>query len=612
MYLEHSGPVEDEQKRIFQKPALNEGVLVRNDGTVVTADEWYYDFVQTSSGLSLCELIAPEDGEHLRGQLEDLAKQRDYDRWEPGTLLGEYLTRLENRLGDVVEHAYLRLESTRETEGRRPLFRIIVSDLQRMQTLEAFRRQLLSKYRFFMTLKNEMYFEYRPSDEHFVVYKYINGNSFRIEDTDIFEYLRRVHEPMAEKDPNYAQGIRTFLSYLKKEEPSFEMNVRYQPEDGEAMTARIVGGVPAGVPDMVAGIYIPSQEFKNEAYYLTPAAKDPGTGLLNKRAVTEYAMEMLPTIEEGEIAWLLIIDIDDFKSINDNFGHAFGDEVIKYVADTLQKEVGTRGFAGRFGGDEFFVFRNRIRTRDDLKLLLKTVTKQFLIKFDTRFVLTCSVGVSCYPQDGATLEELFAKADKALYIAKEKGKNRHIIYDPKLHGDLESESIQSQAVSYAISAERRREVLGRIMLGMCEQGAAYFVESRDHLRDLRTIFDLDGITIVTDFGGKVLCRDGKYVTKPNLDLLVSECETVFTRKENSGKYVENNILMQKDVHPELYQGLYVQQEIGACIVCAEFVGALPHTMMTFDIFNKTRKWSDKDMDMLCLIGQTITKLLCKQ
>ena len=112
--------------------------------------------------------------------------------------------------------------------------------------------------------------------------------------------------------------------------------------------------------DMVAGIITPDRNREQEAYYLTPAARDAGTGLLNKRAWTEYTIEQLNR-KDGQVRWLVIIDIDDFKHINDTYGHIFGDQVIRRVAEIMQELVGQRGVIGRFGGDEYVILLEKWR-----------------------------------------------------------------------------------------------------------------------------------------------------------------------------------------------------------------------------------------------------------
>ena len=97
---------------------------------------------------------------------------------------------------------------------------------------------------------------------------------------------------------------------------------------------------------MLAGIIDSDKNREQEAYYLTPAARDAGTGLLNKRAWTEYTIEQLNR-KDGRVRWLVIIDVDEFKHINDTYGHIFGEQVIRGVAEIMQELVGQRGVIGR-------------------------------------------------------------------------------------------------------------------------------------------------------------------------------------------------------------------------------------------------------------------------
>ena len=145
----------------------------------------------------------------------------------------------------------------------------------------------------------------------------------------------------------------------------------------------------------------------------------------------------------------MIIDVDEFKHINDTYGHIFGDQVIRGVAEIMQELVGQRGVIGRFGGDEYVILLEKVETREQLKTLLKTIAKELRLAFDPKIHVTASIGVSEYPVDGTEYEYLMRKADKALYLAKEKGKNRHIIYEERLHGKLETDDMQNMAMAYA-------------------------------------------------------------------------------------------------------------------------------------------------------------------
>lgn len=88
----------------------------------------------------------------------------------------------------------------------------------------------------------------------------------------------------------------------------------------------------------------------------------------------------------------------------------------------MQVLVGQRGVIGRFGGDEYVILLEKVETREQLKTLLKTIAKEFALAFDPKTHVTASIGVSEYPVDGSEYEELMRKADKALYLAKEKAR----------------------------------------------------------------------------------------------------------------------------------------------------------------------------------------------
>jgi diguanylate cyclase (GGDEF)-like protein len=319
--------------------------------------------------------------------------------------------------------------------------------------------------------------------------------------------------------------------------------------------------------------------------------------------------------------WLFIMDIDDFKNINDSFGHLFGDEVIKKVAETIKLNIGHRGIVGRFGGDEFFAFLDGVETRDSLKTLLKSIVKELFTAFDPKCRITTSIGVSQYPKDGDNFEVLFGKADKALYIAKEKGKNRHIIYDPAIHGAYGEDSVKTQSVAFVVSHEKRRKNIINLMNNLHVNGVKYVTENPDIQENIRNMFDLDGLTIYTDYGRTVLCRNGNYVCEP------SNREELFKDKnyrecfKNDDIFIISVLNKTKAISEKVYRDAS-HQEIGASIRCVarkddtNETGSqsddIPYVMVDFDVFNCNRKWSDNDIEMLSLLGCCIGKMLCRE
>jgi diguanylate cyclase (GGDEF)-like protein len=599
----------DHENRELNTPDLIR-VVVRRDGVAVQGDKWYYEFVQTNSGRSLFTFLDPETAEEIRAKIEEISDWYGPDALEPDTLIAEFISDMENGLGGCYQNLYLRMEATNLTEEGAPLYQFTIIDLKGIHGVFDKRLKLLGKYRHFMTLKDEIYFDYDRSTNNISVYKYVNGNPVVLFNRDYDEYLAETIPVFSQNDPELSDRMYAFADLVRTSEAPFDHELELIDRSGKVVRGRALGGTPGGQKNLMAGIFFMEDGEHSVPDYMKPAAKDPGTGLLNKRAGTEFAQDKLWSLK-GSVAWVAIIDVDDFKAINDNFGHLFGDEVIRFVADTLRTEVGNDGFVSRFGGDEFFVFLERIPTREALKNLLKVISKRLLLHFDPKFKLTISVGVSCYPKDGTTLEELFAKADKGLYIAKEKGKNRHIIYDPELHGLLEDGSMQSQAAAYALSREEARTKMVELVAGIAEHGTKFLTENPTLQRELRTIFDIDGLTIATMFEDRPLVRDGKYIDAAEFIKIQMMDLSYVPRYGNLGRYVANNMLQLRDDNPMAFN-IMKEQEIEACILCVYFVDDTPAVFVSFDVFNKIRKWSDREIDMLTEIGALICSTLMRE
>lgn len=157
--------------------------------------------------------------------------------------------------------------------------------------------------------------------------------------------------------------------------------------------------------------------------------KDELTGLLNRRGLNQSLPELIEWAHESQSSFsLVLIDIDHFKKLNDNFGHLVGDSALRWIARYLMTETKGKDKVARIGGEEFVIlladssyseamaFSNHLRQGLEARKLKIKKTNQTM-------GLTVSVGVACY-QLGEDYDELFDRADKALYLAKQNGRNR--------------------------------------------------------------------------------------------------------------------------------------------------------------------------------------------
>lgn len=162
------------------------------------------------------------------------------------------------------------------------------------------------------------------------------------------------------------------------------------------------------------------------------AERDSLTKLLNKNAARRQAEEYLSRFPQGAACAMLIIDLDNFKQVNDQYGHLFGDAVLTQAAREIEKLFRSQDIVARIGGDEFMVLMRGVSDR----VLLENRCRRLLQIFRNTFrnqkyslPLSCSIGISLSPEHGVSYVELFHNADKALYRAKAQGKNAYMIYD---------------------------------------------------------------------------------------------------------------------------------------------------------------------------------------
>jgi diguanylate cyclase (GGDEF)-like protein len=148
------------------------------------------------------------------------------------------------------------------------------------------------------------------------------------------------------------------------------------------------------------------------------AVRDPLTGLFNRRALSErLAAEIAASDRERRTFGYVMVDVDDFKRVNDRRGHAAGDAVLRLVADTLVRGSRAGDIVARYAGDEFVILLSNI----DPELARALVSR--LSAELRRQGLRCSIGAALYPRDAAGAEELAAAADRALYATKATGKD---------------------------------------------------------------------------------------------------------------------------------------------------------------------------------------------
>ena len=153
--------------------------------------------------------------------------------------------------------------------------------------------------------------------------------------------------------------------------------------------------------------------------------RDTMTGLFNKGTMEKEVANYLLSKTDDSLDAILMIDTDNFKSVNDTFGHAYGDDIIKFVATQIDTNFRSSDYKGRMGGDEFMVFMkgtSRASVENRARMLNDKIRRD-CISNGQKVHISCSIGIAFAPNNAKTYEDLFKAADAALYEAKESGKD---------------------------------------------------------------------------------------------------------------------------------------------------------------------------------------------
>jgi diguanylate cyclase (GGDEF)-like protein len=175
------------------------------------------------------------------------------------------------------------------------------------------------------------------------------------------------------------------------------------------------------------------------------AYRDPLTGLENRRALSEQLDTSLDHHEPQTQLYLFMLDLDLFKGVNDAYGHGAGDRLLQAVASRLTAIVGALGNAYRLGGDEFAVTMKLSKKAQRAAVamadrLVREMSAPFVIDHFSHHI-SASIGISRFPADAATREELMQHADIAMYDAKSLGRSRHSAFEPRMGEELAARAV---------------------------------------------------------------------------------------------------------------------------------------------------------------------------
>ena len=250
--------------------------------------------------------------------------------------------------------------------------------------------------------------------------KKVQGGWSRFLDIDLREVMRDHHEEILTGEP-------------------FELTALTETKDGNKkwLSFRVMVSMelkPVSYITITDGTekVEKNRRYAREREYLKDcAARDSMTRLLNRGTMEERIKEELEAVEEGQNYAYIALDLDNFKQINDMYGHWAGDSIIMGISNILREVYGNNARIGRMGGDEFAVFISDVKDRAQIQSQADEVLRRLRLQKEMIGMAeepTASIGIAFGPEDGRSFRELYHRADEALYQVKNEEKNSIAIY----------------------------------------------------------------------------------------------------------------------------------------------------------------------------------------
>ncbi len=476
------------------------------------------------------------------------------------------------------------------------------------------------KLRNLLTIGNDICFEYLPETDNFRLFMFSGFNEMILYNDTLERWKNEALNNNYIDKESIAQ-FNKFCSEIR----GFELQSEYyfrtsifsngtKMQNIRCYCRRNAEDIEINDSDSLKKIYIlgiirafsSGSQQQNESILFSEMSRDFLTGVLNKMSIQKYCEDKISEKPPFKMS-MAIIDVDNFKAINDNLGHMYGDKVLVKVAEIITGYVSEYGTVGRFGGDEFFVIFENVKNLLELRGILRSIRSSVETEFEGMLKdikVTLSIGVSTYPDNGNTYEELFKLADKALYIAKEKGKNRYVIYNRELHGDFMIG--QDSKVVLGRGVKDYTEFMIHIISKLLNRKKEA-VDINHILREIKNKFLIDRVNIFYGDDFYLTYSSDKDFDK-QINAKCFKNQSFIDKFDRSGEFVVNHIdileVKFKDVH-----SFFDKENVFSVVHCLIGNSEAPRGIITFEKIGSFQKWAVEEIKNFAVIASVISGVL---
>ena len=419
--------------------------------------------------------------------------------------------------------------------------------------------------------------------------------------------------------------LQGLIKRVSDGEPYTETELRFRRQDGQYIWCKIRVTTQFDEkhqPVKAIGVIIDISEEKALSHALQQKAeRDALTGLYNK-GTTRTLIEQLLHRRPEQTQALLLIDIDNFKILNDTYGHLFGDAILTDISTEIAKQFRSGDIVGRMGGDEFAILIRDLPSCEVAEKKARQIIQAFKAvgAKDTDCHISCSIGIAFYPDDGTGFQQLYKNADLALYQAKKNGKNRFVVFHtgiladrlpemaalsdddpvdlPAINGDLLSSQLAEYVFQMLYKSINIHTAVSEILAIVGEQfdvSRVYIFENSEDSRFSCNTFEW--------------CNQG---IQPEIQNLQRVDYTELG--DYSQNFNEDGIFYCKDITilPPAQRDLLEQQNIKSVLQCAIYDNGVFRGFVGFDECRQNRFWTKEQVDVLAFVSEILSIFLLKQ
>ena len=325
---------------------------------------------------------------------------------------------------------------------------------------------------------------------------------------------------------------------------------------------------------------------------------DPLTNVLNRQTVTDYITYLTANGREFS---LFLVDVDNFKNVNDTYGHQVGDQVLAQTAQYLLQKATNKGVVARYGGDEFIMVFENMSLYDDVWKHGHEINMdigKIVFTNTPNISITVSMGIARSPLDAKDYDSLLLVADRALYRAKTKGRNCFIIYLPEKHANI--------AVKDRGRNLTTMQIVTNLFKSVTANGEDVCIAISTVLRSLCSHYMYDHICIETRKG---LNFSTSYILSKKYDFEHIDYRLLNNSMNASGYMCSNNI---ENLSASVYQEIrdeFGRQGISSTLCCTISAYGKNYGAIRIDTASTVRIWQNAEISMIMVVANVIGLLL---